>query len=139
MKRFNEYLLEMAQDAHKHGYEFHVIPNYPKGHHTIIATHPSSLDTMSTHELGPSTVDKVPAHLRGRVVGLAAIRHTGVETNDQIAFRGQPSSVYVKPTHRRNGIGSAMYNKYEEHTGHAVIPSSSQSDDAKALWRDRSK
>src|SRR4051812_18427562 len=104
MKTFGQFLADSClteiEDAHKHGYEFHFLENHPKGHHTVLATHPkvqSKVDDSLDHKLW---LDRevfrkgTPKRFQKKVVGLATINH---QTH-------QPYNLYVHEKHRRKGV-----------------------------------
>lgn len=110
-KKWKTANLEEAKTAH--GYTFQVLPNTPDGIHTI------------------------KAFANGQEIGTAQIWNRDVETQDEIHFAHRPKNVHVDKAHRRRGVASRMYDKYEEYTGMPVMPSRSQTDDAIAFWADR--
>ena len=138
MKTYKELLSEMAQDPHKAGYQFHLVSDYIKDKHVVVASHPSAkgLDKFS---LGTRLLDQLPDHMKDHVVGTAEIWHSNGEQygHDYTHWADTPHNLYVNPEHRRKGVASGMYDKYREHTGRSVKPSNTQSDDAVAFWKDR--
>lgn len=134
-------LTEMAQDPHKAGYQFHVIPDDSDcGVHTIVATHPSAHKTFSWRCLGSDLRNKLPESVRDQVVGHAHIQH---DSRPILGYpkglADRPHDLYVDVEHRRTGVASGMYDAYQKHTGRPVKPSSIQTKDAEALWKDRRK
>ena len=128
----------MAQDPHKAGYKFHVIPDYWDGVHAVIAYHPEATASKADTE-GKELYRNLPPHIRDHVVGHAVIQHKPFTAALGKDFQHKAHSLFVDPAHRRSGVAAGMYDKYKEHTGHDVLPSPWQSDDARALWKDRLK
>lgn len=141
MKTYRELLSEMAQDPHKAGYQFHVIPDdSDSGVHTIAATHPSAHRNDAWRNLGTDLANKLPEGVRNEVVGLAHIQHDDRPIlGHPEGLADKPHDIYVHSAHRRKGVASGMYDAYHKHTGRPVKPSPIQTKDAKALWKDRRK
>ena len=75
---------------------------------------------------------RITAHLpNGQQIGTTDLVHSLAGMN--------PINIQVDPKFQRKGIGSAMYQHAEKHTGKKVIPSIDQSPDAQKFWKQKNR